>query len=197
MRAKKAAPDGEEVRDDVGAVSITPQILERGKKHGPILTFDQRAWADSLAMDQSAARTLRVLRNLADKQEACTEAKDCPQTGNSTERCLEIVEASLSDDERLAVYEKVADDQTAVRELRMLVANVLRILARLRTEQTTGGREDGETPKTERAYSVSGDDAEALLFSPMRMAGNLRERANEACRKLLERGHGENFLARK
>ncbi len=158
-------------------------------------------------MDRSAARTLRVLQRVADEQEACAEAKDCPATassartsvGKSTERCLEIVEASLSADERLAVYEKVADDQTAVRELRMLVArraNVLRILARLGTEQTTGGREDGETPKTKRAYSVSGDAAEALLFSPIRMAGNLRERANEACRKLLGRGHGENFLAR-
>jgi hypothetical protein len=157
-------------------------------------------------MDRSAARTLRVLRKVADEQEACAEAKDCPRTassartsvGKSTERCLEIVEASLSADERLAVYEKVADDQTAVRELRMLVArraNVLRILGRLGTEQTTGGREDGETPKTKRACSVR-VDAEALLFSPIRMAGNLRERANEACRKLLGRGHGKNFLAR-
>ena len=62
-------------------------------------------------------------------------------------------------------------------------ANVLRILDRLGTEQTTGGREDGETPKTKRACSVR-DDAEALLFSPIRMAVNLRERGvNEACRK--------------
>jgi hypothetical protein len=159
-------------------------------------------------MDRSAVRTLRALQEVADEQEACAEVKYCPRpasyartlAGKSIERCLEIVEASLSADERLAVYEKVADDQTAVRELRMLVArraNVLRILARMGTEQTIGGREDAETPKSKRAYSVSGDAAEALLFSPIRMAGDLRERANEACRKLLGRGPGENFLARK
>lgn len=34
---------------------------------------------------------------------------------------------------------------------------------------------------------MSGEAAEALLFSPVRMAGNLRERANEACKKVMNK----------
>jgi hypothetical protein len=121
--------------------------------------------------------------------------------GKSAERCLEIVEESLSANERLAVYEKVADDQTAARELRMLLArraNVLRILARLGTEPIKKELVMGERPKTSEAHLVNGDDAEPLLYSPIRMAGDLRQGANEACRKLLRHGvnRQERFPAR-
>ena len=133
-------------------------------------------------MDRSAARTLCLLREVTGPQEHCAEAKDFPQTassacssgGKSAERCLEIVEESLSANERLAVYEKVADDETAARELRMLLArraNVLRILARLGTEPITREFETGETPKTSGARLVNGDDAEAFLFSPNKDGG--------------------------
>jgi hypothetical protein len=66
-------------------------------------------------------------------------------------------------------------------------ANLLRILARWGTKQTPGGFEEGEAPETKRACLVSGEAAEALLFSPVRMAGNLRERANEACKKVMNK----------
>jgi hypothetical protein len=160
-------------------------------------------------MDRSAARTLRLLREVTDTQEHCAEAKDFPQiassacssVGKSAERCVEIVEESLSANERLAVYEKVADDETAALELRMLLAhraNVLRILSRLGTKPITRQFEAGEAPKTSGAHLVNGDGAEALLFSPIRIAGDLRQRANEACRKLLAHGvnRQESFPAR-
>jgi hypothetical protein len=63
-------------------------------------------------------------------------------------------------------------------------ANVLRILARLGTKQTRIGLEDEEIPKTSGAHLVNKDAGEALLFSPVRIAGDVRKRANEACRKL-------------
>jgi hypothetical protein len=52
--------------------------------------------------------------------------------------------------------------------------NELRIFARLGTEQTEGWLEEQKAPETERAAIVNGDTAEALLFSPIRMAGNVR-----------------------
>jgi hypothetical protein len=94
-------------------------------------------------------------------------------------------------EERLAFYEKVADDESATWELRMLFArkaNWLRIHARLQaTGQSASGFQQGEAPGRERACLVNGEESEALLFSPIRMAGNLRERADQACKKLLNK----------
>ena len=126
-------------------------------------------------MDLSAEKTLRILR----------EASVGGTT--STDRNLEIVEGSLSADERLAVYEKVADDEGAARELRMLVArkaNLLRITARLQMRKTTNGLQL-EIRDRERA-SLDDREVADLLFSPMRMAGNARERANDVCKKLMQ-----------
>ena len=126
-------------------------------------------------MDRSAEKTLRILR----------EASVGGTT--STDRNLEIVEGSLSADERLAVYEKVADDEGAARELRMLVArkaNLLRITARLQMRKTTNGLQL-EIRDRERA-SLDDREVADLLFSPMRMAGNARERANDVCKKLMQ-----------
>ena len=127
-------------------------------------------------MDRSAEKTLRILR----------EASVGGTT--STDRNLEIVEGSLSADERLAVYEKVADDEGAARELRMLVArkaNLLRITARLQMRKTTNGLQHVEIRDRERA-SLDDREVADLLFSPMRMAGNARERANDVCKKLMQ-----------
>ena len=113
-------------------------------------------------MDRSAEKTLRILR----------EASVGGTT--STDRNLEIVEGSLSADERLAVYEKVADDEAAAQELRMLVArkaNLLRITARLQIRKTTNGLQHVEIRDRERA-SLDDREVADLLFSPMRMAGN-------------------------
>jgi hypothetical protein len=141
-------------------------------------------------MKRSAARTLRRLQGLTDAQaNGRSRVEGSAHNFRSVECCLEIVEESLSANERLAVYEKVADDETAARELRVLLArraNVLRILARLRTEEPTGGFDD--EGMREKNVALSRDAAEALLFSPVRMSGNLRERANRACSKLLRRG---------
>jgi len=87
-----------------------------------------------------------------------------------------------SAEERAAFYEKVADDESAARELRMLFArkaNWLRILARL------------EAKKEESGQSASGSEApdrERLLFSPTRMA-TPRERAL-CCAALAEAASG-------
>jgi hypothetical protein len=142
-------------------------------------------------MNRSAAKTLRLLQGITDAQaNGRSTVEGSAHSFRSVERCLEIVEESLSANERLAVYEKVADDETAARQLRVLLAhraNVLRILARLSTEEPTGGFDDDEGMR-EKNGALSGDTAEALLFSPVRLSGNLRERANQACSKLLRRG---------
>jgi hypothetical protein len=151
-------------------------------------------------MDRSADKTLRLLRELADRREPCTEGENllprtelCRQAStrasSSTDPYLEIIEETLAVNEKLAVYEKVADDQSAARELRILLArraNWLRITARLRaTGKIASGFESEKIGASERTHLV--DSAEALLFSPIRMAGNLRQRANEASQKVLKR----------
>jgi hypothetical protein len=150
-------------------------------------------------MDRSADKTLRLLRKLADRREPYTEAKHLlPRTefsrhasgraDPSTGRKLEIIEETLAVNEKLAVYEKVADDESAARELRILLArraNWLRINARLRaTSKIASGIKSEEIERTHLGDSV---EAEALLFSPIRMAGNVRQRANEACQKILKK----------
>jgi hypothetical protein len=151
-------------------------------------------------MDRSAEKTLRLLRE-ADSRKPGTEAKNhFPRTEFSyhasaratvsANRYLEIIEESLAVNEKLAVYERVADDESAARELRMLLArraNWLRISARLRaTGKNASGLKQEESGDSERTHFMNAAEAEALLFSPIRMAGNLRERANEACQKIVK-----------
>ena len=153
-------------------------------------------------MDRSAEKTLRLLREVADSRKPCTKAKNhfpptefsyhaSARATVSADRYLEIIEESLAVNEKLAVYEKVADDESAARELRMLLArraNWLRISARLRaTGKNASGLKQEESGDSERTHLTDAAEAEALLFSPIRMAGNLRERANEACQKIVKR----------
>jgi hypothetical protein len=151
-------------------------------------------------MNRSAEKTLRLLREVADSRKPCTEAKNhfprAEFSGHAfarvakSSRYLEIIEESLSADEKLAVYERVADDESAARELRMLLAgraNWLRINARLRATRKNASRvKQEESSDSERTRLMDAAEAEALLFSPVRMAGNLRERANEACQKIVK-----------
>ena len=153
-------------------------------------------------MNRSAEKTLRLLREVADSRKPCTEAKNLfPRAEfsghafarvakSSNDRYLEIIEESLSADEKLAVYEKVADDESAAPELRMLLAgraNWLRINARLRATGKNASRvKQEERSDSERTHLMDAAEAEAFLFSPVRMAGNLRERANAACQKIVK-----------
>jgi hypothetical protein len=152
-------------------------------------------------MGRSAEKTLRLLREVADRREPCTEAKNhflrtefsyhaFARATMSADRYLEIIEESLAVNEKLAVYEKVVDDESAARELRVLLArraNWLRISARLRaTEKSASGLKQEESGDSEPTHLMDAAEAEALLFSPIRMAGNLRERANEACQKIVK-----------
>jgi hypothetical protein len=79
----------------------------------------------------------------------------------------DAVDMALSAEEwstKVAFYEKVADDESAARELRMLFArksNWLRILARLQARGLQTGQ-SSSTPQT-------AIDSEALLFSPTRL----------------------------
>ena len=144
-------------------------------------------------MDRSAEKTLHLLREIADRREPCAKAacSASPTSALSTDRYLAIIEESLAVNEKLAVYEKVADDESAARELRMLLArraNWLRISARLRaTGKNASELKQEESGDSERTHFMNAAEAEALLFSPIRMAGNLRERANEACQKIVKR----------
>jgi len=144
-------------------------------------------------MDRSAEKTLHLLREIADRREPSAEAacSASPTSALSTDRYLEIIEESLAVNEKLAVYEKVADDESAARELRMLLArraNWLRINARLpATGKIASGLKPEEIGDSERTQLMDEAAAEALLFSPVRMAGALRERANEACQTILKR----------
>ena len=68
----------------------------------------------------------------------------------------------LSADERLAVYEKVADDEAAAQEgCGGRKANLLRITARLQIRKTTNGLQHVEIRDRERA---SLDDRKHSLF---------------------------------
>jgi hypothetical protein len=81
----------------------------------------------------------------------------------------------------LASYELSADDESAAWEQRLLSArraNWLRIISRL---QETGRK----VPNPESSPSLNEDDSESLLFSPVRLGGNVRELADETCRKLM------------
>ena len=153
-------------------------------------------------MNGSAEKTLRLLREVAERRELRTKVKNqFPRTEfsyhasakatMSADRYLEIIEESLAVNEKIAVYEKVADDESAARELRMLLArraNWLRINARLpATGKIASGLKPEEIGDSERTQLMDEAAAEALLFSPVRMAGALRERANEACQKILKR----------
>jgi hypothetical protein len=126
-------------------------------------------------MDVPAEKAFRILR------EATTGA------GDTSGQYINMVEQALSADERLTVYERVAEDEGATNELRRLVArkaNTLRLTARLRIEETASASNATEIGGRERLYR---DPREDLLFSPTRIAGNARERANKACRGLMEK----------
>jgi hypothetical protein len=84
----------------------------------------------------------------------------------------------------LASYELSADDENAAWEQRLLSArkaNWLRVISRL---QATGRKVRG-LHDMESSHSVNEDDSESLLFSPVRLRGNVREFADETCRKLM------------
>jgi hypothetical protein len=153
-------------------------------------------------MGRSAEKTLRLLREVADRREPCTEAKNhflrtefsyhaFARATMSADRYLEIIEESLAVNEKLAVYEKVAEDETGARELRILFsrkANSLRITARLQATGKIASRlKSEEIGNSKHSHLVNAMEAEALLFSPVRMAGNVRERANQECQKLVKK----------
>jgi hypothetical protein len=150
-------------------------------------------------MGRSAEKTLRLLRELADRRESCTDAKNhsrvgchaSPRPKISADQYIDIVEESLAVNEKLAVYEKVAEDETGARELRILFArkaNSLRITARLQATGKIASRlKSEEIGNSKHSHLVNAMEAEALLFSPVRMAGNVRERANQECQKLVKK----------
>jgi hypothetical protein len=109
----------------------------------------------------------------------------------SADQYIDIVEESLAVNEKLAVYEKVAEDETGARELRILFArkaNSLRITARLQATGKIASRlKSEEIGNSKHSHLVNAMEAEALLFSPVRMAGNVRERANQECQKLVKK----------
>lgn len=96
----------------------------------------------------------------------------------------------------LASYELSADDESAAWEQRLLFArkaNWLRVISRL---QATGRKVRG-LHDMESSRSVSEDDSESLLFSPVRLRGNVREFADETCRKLISQTQPEYVGARR
>jgi hypothetical protein len=93
----------------------------------------------------------------------------------------------------LASYEISADDESAAWEQRLLSArkaNWLRVISRL---QATGRKVRG-LHDLESSRSVNEDDAESRLFSPVRLRGNVREFADETCRKLMNQQRQPEYV---
>ena len=84
----------------------------------------------------------------------------------------------------LASYERLADNESAPWEQRLLFArkaNWLRVISRL---PATGRRVSG-LRELESSRRVNEDDSESLLFSPVRLRGDVLPLADEACRRLI------------
>jgi hypothetical protein len=93
----------------------------------------------------------------------------------------------------LASYEMSADDESAAWEQRLLCArkaNWLRVISRL---QATGRKVSG-LDDLESSRSVHEDNSESLLFSPVRLRGNVRELADETCRKLMNQQRKPEYV---
>jgi len=86
----------------------------------------------------------------------------------------------------LASYERSADDESATWEQRLLSArkaNWLRVISRLHAT----GRKVSRLHDLESGRRVNEDDSESLLFSPVRLRGDVRPLADETCRKLINK----------
>jgi hypothetical protein len=84
----------------------------------------------------------------------------------------------------LASYERSADDESATWEQRLLSArnaNWLRVISRL----PATGRKVSGLHDLESGRRVNEDDSESLLFSPVRLGGDVRPLADETCRRLI------------
>ena len=86
----------------------------------------------------------------------------------------------------LAFYERSADDESTPPEQRLLFArkaNWLRVISRLHAT----GRKVSRLHDLESGRRVNEDDSESLLFSPVRLRGDVRPLADETCRKLINK----------